>query len=85
MLRLKLDRIQLSDAGVRALLQSPGMLGDVRGRAQRIADAAGPGHVVDAGTTGRRARAAVVTDTFDARFKQAKNHNLTRAIDRGRG
>ena len=77
-------RIKLNSAGVRALLKSGAMQAELRSRAQRIAGAAGEGHEVHVGTTGTRARAEVVTKTFEAMRNEAVHRNLTRAMGSGR-
>ena len=77
-------RIKLNLAGFRKLRRSPEMVADLEKRARRIADAAGPGHGVEA-TKGRtRALGMVWTDTHEARRNEATNRSLTRAIDAGR-
>ena len=78
-------KVKLNREGMAALLKDPRVLADLERRAQRIADAAGPGHEAhaEAGTT--RARASVVTTTYDAMRAEATTRNLTRAFDAGRG
>jgi len=56
----------------------------LRDIAQDIEIAAGPGHRVDGQIGPNRARAAVITDSFEAKLAEATDHNLTRAIDAGR-
>jgi len=77
-------RIRLNSDGVRELLQSPEVQADLRARAERIAAAAGPGHVVETSVGSTRARAVVITSTFDAMLAEARDRNLTRAISAGR-
>lgn len=81
---MPLYRIKLNHKGVRALLRSPQVLADLERRARAIAAAAGPGHRVESGVGRNRARAAVVTETPEARHAEATERNLTRAIDAGR-
>ena len=78
-------RIVLNRSGVRELLRSPEIQGDLRRRADRIASAAGPGHEVDVAAGRNRARASVRTDSIDAMFDEATARNLTRSLDAGRG
>ena len=79
-------RIKLNRRGVRELLNSPGAQRDLTSRAKRIARAAGEGMVVAEAEPGRnRARAAVITGTWEAMHAEATNHALTRAIGAGRG
>ena len=73
--------------GYRELMRSPGVVAELSGRADRIADAAGAGFVVDVDLeSGRRRtpRSSVRTGTFDARLAEARDHVLERAIDAGR-
>jgi hypothetical protein len=77
-------RIDLNKAGVRELLNCPAVCADRR--AQRIAAAAGEGMEAKPATPRRnRARAAVVTESWDAKRAEATDRALTRAIDAGRG
>lgn len=77
-------KVTLNSEGVRDLLRSDGVRKDLRARADRIAAAAGPGHIADDETGRNRARAAVITATAEAMLSEATNHTLTRAIDAGR-
>ena len=77
-------RIKLNSGGVRTVLNSAGVRGDLARRARAIAAAAGDGHEVHVGSTGKRARAEVVTVSFDAMRREARDRNLTRAIGSGR-
>jgi hypothetical protein len=77
-------RIVLNRRGVRELLRSPEIQRDLRRRAEAIARVAGPGHEVDTQVGRNRARAAVITGTFEAAHNEATNRSLTRAIDAGR-
>lgn len=74
----------LNRAGVRALLRSAEVAADLRSRAERVASAAGPGHVVDSDVGTNRARAAVIADSGDARRRQAVDRSLLRALDAAR-
>lgn len=80
-----MGKLKLNKAGVRQLLKSPEMQAVMTARAKRIAAAAGPGHAVEPDNTGDRARATVVTRSYAAKKAEAKNRNLTRAIQAGRG
>lgn len=77
-------KIELNSAAVRSLLRSSEMLEDLRSRAQRIANAAGEGMEANAAVGPNRARASVVTATFEARHREATRRALTSAIDAGR-
>lgn len=77
-------RVTLNPKGVEALLKSAEVQADLKRRADAIAAAAGPGMEARASVDKDRARAAVVTATFDAILAEAAHKNLTRAIDAGR-
>lgn len=77
-------RLVVHTAAVRQLLNSPEVRADITRRADAVAGAAGPGHRVEVGSTGRRVRAAVITDTWQARYREATERSLTSAVDAGR-
>lgn len=79
-------RIEWNLAAFRAIRTDPAIVADLQDRAERIAAAAGPGHEVAVTTTGGRgrARASIVTATFEARMSESENMTLTSAIDAGR-
>jgi hypothetical protein len=77
-------KIVLNKAGVRDMLRSPEMQAVLEERGGRIADAAGDGHRVEVEVGPNRARAAVITDTFEAVVSESKDKTLTRAIDAAR-
>ena len=77
-------RVKLNSSGVRALLKSEPVQRDLRSRAQRIAAAAGPGMEVEESVGASRARAAVVTATFEAKAAEARSGALTSALGAGR-
>lgn len=71
----------------KALLQSPEVLGLVEDIADDIAttaDIGGGTHRVDSQVGPQRARAAVITDDFEAIRAESESGNLTRSIDAGR-
>lgn len=76
--------IRINPAGIRELLRSSNVRNDLERRAGRIATMAGPGMETRAETGPHRARAAVITATFPARYAEANRRSLTRAIDAGR-
>lgn len=77
-------RIEFNDKAFRDLLRSDEVKADLERRARRIAAAAGPGHVAESERQRNRARAAVITETSEAKRAEAVDHALTRAIDAGR-
>lgn len=83
-------KIELNHAGIQALLTSGEVQAEVTRRAQAVAAAADertgrPGdHRVESGSTGKRARAAVITDTWNARHREADSRTLTSSLDAGR-
>lgn len=77
-------RVKMNPKGVRAILQSPKILSDLKSRAGRMAAVAGPGMEVDSEIGPNRARASVRTNTAAARRREATDRALTRSIDAGR-
>ena len=78
-------QIKLNSKGFIELLKSPEIQADLRRRAELVAAAAGPGHKVDVQVGRRRARAAVIMTTWEARRAEAKTRNLTQAFNAARG
>lgn len=77
-------RVKLNSKGVRDLLRSREVEADLARRARRIAAVAGDGMEADSAIGSSRARAAVVTATYEARAAEAESGALTRALDAGR-
>jgi hypothetical protein len=77
-------RIQLTRHGPRQLRRLPSVQANLMARANRIARSAGPGMVASAISGKNRARASVITTTWEARRAEAQSMALTRAIDAGR-
>lgn len=77
-------KVKINRGSVTALLRSPAIQADLDRRAQRIAAAAGDGNVVEPSTTPNRARSVVITDTHEARLREARSRSLTGAVDAGR-
>lgn len=78
------SKLELNSAGVRELLRSGAVQGDLTRRARAIAAAAGPGFEVDSRVGPNRARASVRTATFEAMYAEATRRTLTRALGAGR-
>ena len=77
--------VKLISSGMLKLLKSKDVGKDLKQRAERIARAAGPGHRVLTGMGRTRARAAVITMTYDAAEREARDKNLTKALMAARG
>lgn len=77
-------RVKVNPAGVRALLNDPGVQEDLDRRARAIADAAGEGMEVSSGHGRNRARSTVITATQEARVAEATSRALSAALDAGR-
>lgn len=74
-------KVELKLAEFRRLANSPAVIALLQERAQRIASAAGEGNVVKPPERGRRrARVAVVTESFQARYYEATERRLTRSM-----
>lgn len=77
-------RIEIKRTGILETLKAPGVLADLDARARRIAAAAGEGMEPSSRVGRNRARASVVTASYDARRRESRNMDLTKAIDAGR-
>lgn len=76
-------KVKLNSAGVKALLQDPGVQADLLRRAQRIASAAGEGMVAGSEVGRTRARAWVVTATPEAMIAEARDRRLSSSMQAG--
>lgn len=78
-------KLVLNGRGIREFLRSSEVLRDLEARANRIAARAGAGMRVETRQKGKqRARAAVITNTPQARVAEARNRVLTKSLDAGR-
>lgn len=77
-------RVEMNSKGVGQLLKSDEVRRDLERRAAAIAQAAGPGHILDTNMGPNRVEVEVVTRTFEARANEARNRSLSRAIGAGR-
>lgn len=77
-------KLKINNAGVQALLKSPGVRADIQRRCQQIAAAAGDGMEASVEDGPKRVRGSVITATTDARIAEATNRALTAALDAGR-
>ncbi len=78
-------QVKVHRRALRQLLRSREVLDDLAARAERVAEAAGPGMVASAQTGKVRARASVITGDADAMLAEADHKMLTRAVDAARG
>lgn len=76
-------RLKLNSGGVRAVLAEPGVRALVVEQTDRIARAAGDGFGSRVDFQGDRPSGIVFTDSFRARYRQAREHRLERAIGGG--
>ena len=77
-------RIRINPRGVRKILRSREVQNDLDKRAKAIARQAGDGFMASSMKGRNRARASVITDSYDARKAEADDRALTRSIDAGR-
>lgn len=77
--------LKLNRGAVRQVLTGAATVSLVNQVAHRIASAAGPGMEVLGAESSPRARAAVFTRTFPARYAEATRRALTAAVGAGRG
>lgn len=77
------SRVVLNSRGIRQLLRSDGVSNELKRRADAIAAAAGPGHEVQVSIGRNRARATVRTATWPARYHEATDRTLSRALSAG--
>lgn len=80
-----LENVKLNSKEIDNLLKSPAVQRRLMQAAERIAAAAGPGMEASVEVGRTRARASVITATFEARRAEATQRALTRALDAGRG
>jgi len=76
--------IKLNSAGIRALLKSGGVQGDLNRRAAAVASAAGPGYESRATPRSTRGRAEAVASTYASRRAEAKHSALIAALSAAR-
>lgn len=76
-------RIKWNRGAFRELRLEPGVQNHINQLAAQIAARAGDGYEVSHWQGKNRARASVYTDTFSARYDNARNQTLLRALDAG--
>lgn len=76
--------LRLNGAGVRRLLNAPGVHADLQRRGRAVAAKAGPGVEMRPGTSTKRARVSVATATPEAMEAEARDRRLSSAIDAAR-
>ena len=77
------DKLKLNRKTVRDLLKDPGLEQHLLGIAEGIAARAGEGHRADSMIGRNRARASVITESFRARYHEARNGTLSKAAGGG--
>lgn len=77
------DGLKLSRKAVRDLLKDPGLEKHLLAQAERIAARAGTGFKASSMIGRNRARASVITDTFQAMHSEAKHGTLSKAAAGG--
>ncbi len=78
-------RLEFNAEAFAQIRKAPGVLADVRRRAEAVATRAGDGYEAEADLESNRASAAAFTNTAEARAENARNHTLINALDAGRG
>lgn len=87
---MALDRLVINPKATGILLRAPGVAAEVERRARLIADAANSttgrpdDHIVDSENEGKRARSAVITNTWNARWREVRERVLSSSVDAGR-
>lgn len=76
--------IKVNEDAILAILRGPEVQADLKRRADRIAETAGPGNASEVVVGSTRARGHVWTDTNEAKVAEATERTLTRALDAGR-
>lgn len=76
-------KLRLNHAGIRQLATSSAVAGEVNKAATTILRRAGEGFAMKSGNGSKRAHAVVFTDTIRARYHQAREHILERAVGSG--
>lgn len=77
-------RIKWNNKAFKELRKSDEVMRELETRAERIADAAGPGVETSPFEGRNRGRVSVITATAEARRRNAEANTLVRAIDAGR-
>jgi hypothetical protein len=77
------DGLKLNRKAVRDLLKDPDLEAHLLGEAEKIAARAGPGFTASSRIGRNRARASVFTESFKARYQEAKYGTLSKAAGLG--
>lgn len=77
------DGLKLNRKAVRDLLKAPALEAHLLAEAEAIAARAGEGFVASSMIGKNRARASVFTETFSARYREAKFGTLSKAAGLG--
>lgn len=73
------EKIVINFAGVTALLKDPAVMALLKQHADKIAASAGPGNKVETEIGKTRARAAVITESYEAMKAEAQHSALSNA------
>ena len=85
MAKSKLTAVKLHPSNIRdQILKSDRVRSDIERRTEAVAARAGEGYEPSVQTGRNRVRGSVITDTFEARVDNGKNHTLLRALDAAR-
>lgn len=77
-------RVVLHNDGFDQLRRSSGVVDDLKQRAGRVQGAAGDGFAIEDNSGAKRSRITVITDSYAAKRRQARDAVLERAIDAAR-
>jgi hypothetical protein len=80
---VSVEKIVINFTGVTALLRDPSVLALLKSHAEKIAASAGPGNKVETETGKQRARAAVITESYEAMKAEAQHSALSNAAGSG--
>lgn len=78
-------KFKLNRAGVRELMRSQAMVGELETYARRVKDAAGEGFEMSRHIGKNRANVGVIAETPKARAKNIKYNLLLKALGRAKG
>lgn len=77
-------KVKLVKNAAAKLMKSPGVTADIKARVERVAAAAGEGYEASVVEGKNRAHGSVITASYAAMRREARDHTLIRALDAGR-